>query len=607
MPFVIESLLFFLILFPPLIHGGITILPLSVIECTGFLLFFSFLSLNFFKKKISFVRISFLPAVLFILLILFQLLPLPKTIISLISPATASLYQKFAFNSLNAYTISIYADSTINILLQFLTSFFVFFVALNYIDDEKKIKRLIFAIIISGFIYSFYGIIKRLAILGPEFSTFTNRNHFSAYVQMIIPLAITYSLAGASRLLRYAIIFMASVMTLGLFLCLSRAGIISFFLSAFLLLLLLRAKKSIRNRISIIIIIVLILSVIIGIAGLSPVIQRLGTLRSPLEPLTFRLDLIKDSLKIIKDFPLWGIGFGALGEVFQKYRSVRIPESFSFSHNEPAQLLAETGITGFFLVFLFLFFYIKKILALFFRRHNVRVIYITLGCLIGLFSITLHSLFDFVFHVPANALLFCIILALVFRVIYLKEPQDLLPVPKSEMELPVFLRISCMFILSIFLISAVSLIWGRFQAETIFEKIKDYKFSEDSMRATLEYKRVLKKVDKAIAGNPKSSLYRVKKADIISELALRQDLKDYLISFEDFKDRGSALSLASDNFKKAINLNPTKADFHLRLGWLNSVLENKALARDEFEKAILLDPQNAKIKSYVNDYLKDNE
>jgi len=582
-------------------------LPLSIIECISFLLFFTFLSLNFFKKKISFVKIPFFSVSLFISLILFQLLPLPKTIMSLISPATASLYQKFSFNSVNAYTISIYADSTINMLLQFLACFFVFFVVLNYIDDEKKIKRLIFMIILSGFIYSFYGIIKRLTALGPEFSTFTNRNHFSAYVQMIIPLSITYSLTGTSRSLRYLIIFMASVMTLALFLCLSRAGIISFFLSAFLLLFLLRAKKSIRNRIGVIIIVVLILSVIIGVAGLSPVIQRLGTLRSPFEPLSFRLDLIKDSLKIIKDFPLWGIGFGALGEIFQKYRSIRIPESFSFSHNEPAQLMAETGMPGFFLIFLFLFFYIKKILALFFRRHNVRVIYITLGCLIGLFSITLHSLFDFVFHVPANALLFCIILALIFRVIYLKEPQNLLPIPKSEIELPFFLKISSVFILLIFLIFAASLVGNRFQAETIFEKVKDYKFSEDSMRAVLEYNKVLKKIDKAIAVNPKNSLYLAKKADIISEFALREDLKDYLINFENFKDRDSALSLANDYFKEAINLNPTKADFHLRLGWLNSILENKTLARNEFENAILLDPQNTKIKSYVNDYLKDTE
>ncbi|MDD2689678.1 MAG: O-antigen ligase family protein, partial [Candidatus Omnitrophica bacterium] len=424
---------------------------------------------------------------------------------------------------------------------------------------------------------------------------------------MIIHLSIAYSLTGTSRSLRYLVIFMATVMTLALFLCLSRAGIISFFLSAFLLLFLLRAKKSIRNRIGVIIIVVLILSVIIGIAGLSPVIQRLGTLRSPFEPLSFRLDLIKDSLKIIKDFPLWGIGFGALGEIFQKYRSIRIPESFSFSHNEPAQLMAETGIPGFFLIFLFLFFYIKKILALFFRRHNVRVIYITLGCLIGLFSITLHSLFDFVFHVPANALLFCIILALIFRVIYLKEQQNLLPIPKSEMELPFFLKISSVFILLIFLIFAASLVGSRFQAETIFEKVKDYKFSEDSMRAVLEYNKVLKKIDKAIAVNPKNSLYLAKKADIISEFALRQDLKDYLINFENFKDRDSALSLANDYFKEAINLNPTKADFHLRLGWLNSILENKTLARNEFENAILLDPQNTKIKSYVNDYLKDSE
>lgn len=600
--FIAGSFFLILILFTPLVHGGITPLPLSVIESFIFSSSFILLSISLFKKKISFVSIPLFPLVLFILLVFFQLLRLPANIISLLSPSTFSLYRKFSLDSVGSYTVSIYPDSTINLLLQFFACLAVFFLALNYIDTGKKIRRAILLIILAGFAYSFYGIIRRFTVARPGFSTFTNRNHFSAYLQMIIPLTVTYSFIQSSRLFRFCLIFMASVMTLTLFLCLSRAGIICFLLSIFFLLLLLRAKRSARNRISVIIIIVLILSVILGITGLAPVIERLGTLRSPLEPLLFRLGLIKDTLKIVNDFPLWGVGFGDLGEIFQRYRTKRTPEFFSFTHNEPVQLMAETGVLGFLLISLFLIFYLRKVLTLFFKRHDQRVIYITLGCLIGLFSITMHSLFDFVFHVPANFLLFFIILGLALRTAYLKEPQELLPIPKIEISPSIFLKGFCIVISCILLFSAYSLIWRRYGAEKIFEKVKEYKTPEDSVKAVIEYNKFMKKIEKSISLNPLSSLYWLKKADVLSEVALRDDLWAGSVFFEGFGNSSEMLSSAEEAYKKAIELNPTKADSHLRLGWLYGVIDKKDLSKEHFEKAVLLDPQNPKIKSYIDSY-----
>lgn len=101
--------------------------------------------------------------------------------------------------------------------LQFLSFIAVFFVTLNYVDTEKKSRRLILAVIISGFLYSLYGIIRKIYVPLVGFSTFTNKNHFAAYAEMVIPLGICYSLTEFSKKVReeYAVFARGSVLDIG--------------------------------------------------------------------------------------------------------------------------------------------------------------------------------------------------------------------------------------------------------------------------------------------------------------------------------------------------------------------------------------------------------
>jgi O-antigen ligase len=601
--FFIESFIVFLIIFSPFIYASVTIFPLTVIEITSlFLLLLFSAKILFGANGVALVKIPFVSLVFFIVLILFQLIALPRGLLQYLSPGTLQLYVDFGFISMKNLTLSIYPNATLGMLLQFLSYLVVFFVTINYFDTEKKVKRIILVIIFSGFIYSFYGIIKRFAIEGVGFSTFTNRNHFSAYIQMIIPLAIGYSLTRKSVAVRSIFIFLASTMLLALFLALSRAGIVCVVVSLLILAIILRMKFALKKEAGVVILAVLFLAVLLGLSsGFDPTMQRLKTLLTPFQAMAGRLSLIKDTLNIIKDFPLWGVGLGALGEIFQKYKSMQGSETFSFTHNEPLQLIAETGVLGFLLIIIFLVEYFKGILHLLFKRRNPYVIYLSLGCLVGIISIFLHSLLDFVFHIPANTVLFVIILAMISRILYIQQNEAVLE-QKQEINLPQYLKIISIFIFLSFFLLAASLIMKRYKAEQIFQNVKESGVGISKPDIIFKYRKKLRVLDKVIALNTLNSSYHNKKADIFSELAVRDDLRVELLNFKEFGDREKLLNLAEESYKKAIELNPTRADYHLRLGWFYGVTGLSELTKREFDKAILLDPKNYNIKVYIDNY-----
>ncbi len=179
---IIECLLISLILFSPLIYGGVTILPLSFIEAASFIILFIFLFRFLFRNDSSLIKFPVLPILFFLVLVLFEFLPLPKSLLHFLSPSALAIYQKFRISLADRLPLSIYSESTLSLLLQFLSYLSVFFVVLNYIDTANKRRRLVWAIIICGFIYSLYGLIRRWYTPNPGFPTFNNRNQFAAFI-----------------------------------------------------------------------------------------------------------------------------------------------------------------------------------------------------------------------------------------------------------------------------------------------------------------------------------------------------------------------------------------------------------------------------------------
>lgn len=602
--FFIESCILMLVLFSPFIYGGVTITPLTFIEAFSFFLFFIFILRLLARERFKLVKLPALTFLLLFPLILFQLLPLTQGILSFISPTTVNLYREFRVGSHHNFTLSIYPEATVRMFLQLLSFAAIFFVVLNYFDSEKKIRRFLLALAICGFIYSIYGIIKK----GPleataEFSTFTNKNHFAAYLEIIAFLTLSYVFIISLKSRQFILIFISSVLAVAIFLTASRAGRLCFLISLAVYILLLKMKRPVNKIASIIIPLFVFFFLFVIFIGSGSFIQRMETLKEPLHAYAARLQVVTDSLKIVKDFPLLGTGLGAFREIAQKYKTSDWQSTYAFSHNEPIQALVETGILGFMLLAIFFCNYFKNAYSAWRKRNSPFAVYITLGCLVSLFSAILHSFFDFMFHVPAVSILFFVILALALRVVYMKEPQSQSIIPQYEFVLRRSLRVGLILILSLLLFLGEYVVFRRYFAEKIFQKARETKITNAGIRGVLEYKRVLRDIDRAIMLNPLNSAYLNKKADFLAELALREDMQEELPIIEDFRDSDKLLHLAEKFYKKAVDLNPTRADYHLRLGWLYSVFGKADLTEREFKKAILLDPQNIKLRSYVEQYL----
>ncbi|MCX5709956.1 MAG: O-antigen ligase family protein, partial [Candidatus Omnitrophica bacterium] len=349
----IESLVIFLILFSPLVYAGNRPIPITIIESLSFLLLFVFLLRESLQGRLVLVKAPVLALIAFIGLIIFQLIPLPAAVLSAISPNTFTLYKDFFLGPLQNLTLSIYPEATTSLLLQLLSYLAAFFVILNYVDNEEKGRRIIFTIIISGSLYALYGLLRKLVTPIGLFSTFGNRDHFAAYMEMIIPLCISYVFIESSRTKKAVIVFLASIMSLALVLSLCRAGIICFSLSLLLFIFLFRLKRPLKKGLIVGLAFILVLGLFLAAIGTETVTKRLDTLRNPLKAMTGRAEVLQNSPPIIADFPVFGTGFNTFGDIFRKYEVVKA-NVLRFAHNEPLQLIIETGFIGFLLVFCFL-------------------------------------------------------------------------------------------------------------------------------------------------------------------------------------------------------------------------------------------------------------
>jgi O-antigen ligase len=265
--------------------------------------------------------------------------------------------------------------------------------------------------------------------LGDARGTWINRNHFAGFMGMMLPLLLGFSLSRvrwgvrlkfktllqSNRVHQHSLLLLALViMALALLFSKSRAGIMSLFFGVGTFLFLIRGKdRKLPKRFWIIVGVFFGLTLLYGLRiGFDPIIDRFLMLNQG----DSRLDFWKDSLEIIADHPL-GTGLATFKYVFPVYNvtSLTVNVTPYYLHNDVLQLLVESGWPGFtLLIGAFLSFIVDS-----FRRIRRMVFYtdpqrffIAVGAFSGLMSISFHSFFDFNLQIPANAIYFVVLLAM---------------------------------------------------------------------------------------------------------------------------------------------------------------------------------------------------
>lgn len=419
----IECLLYFLLIFATLAYGSVQILPLSVIESSIFIVFSVWLIKASFSSQ-PLIKPSFRkPALAFILLVFFQISPFPRPVVSFLSGQRVALLDKFfpsQLARLQYIPLSISQSQTLLKFIELLSYAVIFFVLVQTLENRGQFKRLIAVI-------TFTGLITAVLEMANNFRfPFVNRNHFAGNMEMVIPLAIGYILSGAERTQKVIFGFAALIMVTALFLSLSRAGSLCFLSSIVFMALMLRLRRGLRGRLSFVYILIAGSFLLILAMGIEPLLERFGALfKHEIFSRESRFQIWTDTLKIARDFPIFGTGLGTFRNIYPVYKTLPEQARVLYAHSDFLQLISETGIAGLFLAAWFLFLFSREVSLAWLKRHDPFVKGIALGGLSAILAVLLHGFFDFNLQIPANALMFTVIMAVTYKCIALQPGVEI--------------------------------------------------------------------------------------------------------------------------------------------------------------------------------------
>jgi len=378
-----------------------------------------------YRGRLSYIPNNFhsrilLFSFLLILYPLFQVFPVPITILKTIQPGFSDLLTIPPDLRPSLHGISIYPYATEMELIR-LTVFIMLFLMTAYgIDSRQEIKRTIRIISLFGFFLGLFSIIqhatwngriywfRELTQGGTPFGPFVNRNHFAGLMGMIVPLSLGLTFSERNREKKALQIFISVIMSLALFLSLSRGGIISFFggLFIFSIVILTLKRGSSYRRLLPIFIFLAILVIYLLYLGITPIVERFYKTDVTSEQ---RLSAWQASLSIISDFPIFGSGMGTFQYIFKKYKPDGLYAYWDHAHNDYIEQLVEGGILGFILIAAFLFFVIRGLFRIDIKKNDL---YLRAGIISSITAMMTHSFFDFNLHIPSNAIVFFMILGL---------------------------------------------------------------------------------------------------------------------------------------------------------------------------------------------------
>lgn len=256
--------------------------------------------------------------------------------------------------------------------------------------------------------------------------TLVNRNHFAGLLNMALMLGIGSMLAtffeSGSRRLRPEVIGqvwlwlgVSVVVSLAVVLSFSRGGVAALFATIVFLLAAFMWKKwsgsegSVSKGLGLVFVFVLLLVGLASWVGIDYLYSRIGEVEADAG---IRLPVYRDSVNLILDNPLTGVGPGMYKWRFRPYQQSNLHKLYDHAHNDYLETAAEWGLPAAVLFWLFVCWRCFDSLRLFLVSRNPLRRGLALGCAAAIFSILVHSMIDFNLQIPSNWVVFCILLAL---------------------------------------------------------------------------------------------------------------------------------------------------------------------------------------------------
>lgn len=437
--------------------GGVQAITYSLVEILVFLLVIVFLWRQKRQGRID-LPLPIWP-LLFVLWIALQLLPLPRSFLRAVSQAhRLTLAWLAPIQHAGVWgTLSIDPSTTLVAFFKVLAYVGVFILAIQMFDSARRKNTIVTTLIALGCFEAGYGILQFLLGWNKIFGytnpydswvatgTYINRNHFAGLMDLTVPLAFasafhTYQLWSDPRRravstksrgespLEFRIVFflfLAVIMVIGSVFSYSRGGILSvaFALIALSVLTIFKVRrKSWGILIGGLATLALGFSLWVGVGGLVHRFVKMG--QAGYMSTQRRTMIWNDTLHLFASNPILGTGLGTYKDALRPFQAHLVDLTIDHAHNDYMEFGVETGLIGFALLFIPIFYLLVRMVISFLKDHRRYRSAILLGCIGSTLGLLIHSLMDFNLQVPANAMIFAAILGIGYKAACVEPRQE---------------------------------------------------------------------------------------------------------------------------------------------------------------------------------------
>jgi O-antigen ligase len=319
-------------------------------------------------------------------------------------------------------------------MIQTLLYAFLFFAVVNNLASKESSLAIALTLVFLAAAISCYAIWQFMArsnhvwnlispYAGRASGTYISPNNFACFLEMTLPLAVAFLLAGRVRpLTRVFLGYAALAMAGGLAVTFSRGGWMA--AAAGLLALLVVLMCHPRHRLTSLLLLVVLIAggaifVTKYLSKTVSYVSRVEAIGNDSVDLGYRLEMWHAAEAMWQDHFWFGVGPAHYDYRFNQYRPAEVQERPGHTHNDYLNLLADWGATGGMIVLSGMLVFGASLVRTWkavcpdnFGRAMSNRFAFFLGGSAALLALAIHSISDFNLHIPANAILGVCLLAL---------------------------------------------------------------------------------------------------------------------------------------------------------------------------------------------------
>jgi O-antigen ligase len=315
-------------------------------------------------------------------------------------------------------------------LLQIILYAVLFFAVLDNLTRAESIQFLLFALIALAMLNAFYAVFqyftdsqkvlwydKPKMYRGRGSGTYICPNHLVGFLEMMLPVALAYTITGRYKPLTKVFLgYAALAMLAGVGVTISRGGYLAVGASLVVFFIIMLWNRSFRIPALAILVLLLAGGSMFGFRSWQTQ-KRFDSL----ETANIRLKYWQPAMEIWKQEFWFGAGAQHYDWRYRPWRYWQLQGRPMYVHNDYLNTLTEYGTTGGIIVGVGLILlgwsvvrswkFVRRVNDIGSKPSNRSAV--VLGCAVGLLAIAFHSITDFNMHIPANAMIAVTLMAIV--------------------------------------------------------------------------------------------------------------------------------------------------------------------------------------------------